>query len=62
MISFPLGWQRRLRKVTAVKSKNKSKSRGKKEVGPLEGLAILGSIIIILMALGGLGLVFNVFL
>jgi len=60
MISFPLGWQGRLR--AAVNSKNKSKSRGKKEVGPQEGLAIIGSIIIILMALGGLGLVFNVFL
>jgi hypothetical protein len=62
MISFSLGWQGRLRKVTAIKSKNKSKSREKKEVDQQQGLAIIGSIIIILMALGGLGLVFNVFL
>jgi polyferredoxin len=43
-----------------IKSRIKSKKRNKK-VTPEQGLAIIGSVIIILMALGGLSLVFNVF-
>jgi hypothetical protein len=55
MNSFYLDWQRWLRKVTSFKYKRK------KEVTPQQALVILGSVIIILMALGGLGLVFNLF-
>jgi hypothetical protein len=55
MNSFYLDWQRWLRKVTSLKYKRK------KEVTPQQALVILGSIIIILMALGGLGVVFNLF-
>jgi hypothetical protein len=52
--------------VTSVKRKGRIKSRSKskkrnKKVTPEQGLAIIGSVIIILMALGGLSLVFNVF-
>jgi hypothetical protein len=61
MNSLYLDWQRRTRKVTSFKRKNKSKSRRKKEVTPQQALAILGSVIIILMALGGLSLVFNLY-
>jgi hypothetical protein len=61
MNSFYLDWQRRLRKVTSFKRKNKSKSRRKREATPQQALAIIGSVIIIRMALGGLGLVFMLF-
>jgi hypothetical protein len=58
MNSLYLDWQRRTRKVASFKRKNKSK---KKEVTPQQALVILGSVIIILMALGGLSLVFNLY-
>jgi hypothetical protein len=59
-------WRRGQRVVTSVKRKGRIKSRSKskkrnKKVTPEQGLAIIGSVIIILMALGGLSLVFNVF-
>ena len=38
-----------------------SKSQGRKEVTPQQTVALIGSIVIILMALGGLGLVYKVF-
>lgn len=62
MNSFHLDWQGCLRKVTSLKRKDKIKYKKKKEVTPPEALEILGSVIIILMALGGLGLVLNIFL
>ncbi len=59
-------WRRGQSLVTSVKRKGRIKSRSKskkrnKKVTPEQGLAIIGSVIIILMALGGLSLVFNVF-
>jgi hypothetical protein len=59
-------WRRGQSVVTSVKRKGRIKSRSKskkrnKKVTPEQGLAIIGSVIIILMALGGLSLVFNVF-
>jgi hypothetical protein len=40
------------------KSKRKSK---KKEITPVEAIVLIASIVIIIMALGGIGLVYNVF-
>jgi polyferredoxin len=59
-------WRRGQSVVTSVKRKGRIKSRSKskkrnKKVTPEQGLAIIGSVIIILMALGGLSLVFKVF-
>jgi chemotaxis response regulator CheB len=42
------------------KIKNESKHK-KKEISPQEAVALTASIIIIIMALGGIGLVYNVF-
>ena len=54
---------RQRRSTTSGKSKNNSKgnNRGKKEISPQEMVAIIGSVVIIITALGGLGLVYNVF-
>jgi hypothetical protein len=54
---------RQQRSTTHGKSKNKSRgsNRRKKEISPQEMVAIIASIVIIIMALGGLGLVYNVF-
>jgi hypothetical protein len=41
--------------------KGKSKRKNKKEITPQEAVALTASIIIIIMALGGIGLVYNVF-
>jgi hypothetical protein len=49
-------WQRSI----SVK-KNRNKNRNRREVTPQQMIAILASIIIILIALGGLGLVYNVY-
>jgi hypothetical protein len=38
-----------------------SKSKSKKEITPQQAVALVGSIIIILIAFGGIGLVYNVF-
>jgi tetratricopeptide (TPR) repeat protein len=52
---------RRQRQRAISVKKNKNKNRKKREVTPQEMIAILASIIIILMAFGGIGLVYNVF-
>ena len=49
----------RQKEVTA--GNNKIKGKNKKELSSLQMLVVIASIIIILIALGGLGLVFNVF-
>ena len=51
--------RRRQKEVTA--GNNKIKGKNKKELSSLQMLVVIASIIIILIALGGLGLVFNVF-
>jgi hypothetical protein len=43
------------------KSKIKNESKYKKEISPQEAVALTASIIIIIMALGGIGLVYNIF-
>jgi hypothetical protein len=43
------------------KSKGRGKSKSKKEITPQEAVALVASIIIIILAFGGLGLVYNVF-
>jgi hypothetical protein len=43
------------------KGKGKSKRKNKKEITPQEAVALIGSIIVIIMALGGIGLIYNVF-
>jgi hypothetical protein len=44
------------------RSKGKGKSKRKeKEITPVETIALIASIIIIIMALGGIGLVYDVF-
>jgi hypothetical protein len=52
-------WRRWQKEVTA--GNNKIKGKNKKELSSLQMLVVIASIIIILIALGGLGLVFNVF-
>jgi hypothetical protein len=47
---------------SSSKSKGEDKSkRKKKEITPVEAVALIASIVIITMALGGIGLVYNVF-
>jgi hypothetical protein len=47
---------------SSSKSKGEDKSkRKKKEITPVEAVALIASIVIIIMALGGIGLVYNVF-
>lgn len=47
---------------SSSKSKGEDKSkRKKKEITPIEAFALIASIVIIIMALGGIGLVYNVF-
>jgi hypothetical protein len=41
--------------------RRKSKSQRPSEITPQQSVALIASIVIILMALGGLGLVYNVF-
>lgn len=41
--------------------RRKSKSQRPREITPQQTVALIASIVIILMALGGLGLVYNVF-
>ena len=41
--------------------RRRSKSKRRKEITPQQTVALIGSIVIILMALGGLGLVYKVF-
>lgn len=64
--------QNRIRNVVRssgnIKSQHKSKGKGKskrknkkKEITPQEAVALIGSIIVIIMALGGIGLIYNVF-
>jgi hypothetical protein len=44
------------------KGKHEDKSKhSKKEITPVEAIALIASIVIIIMALGGIGLVYNVF-
>jgi ribosome biogenesis SPOUT family RNA methylase Rps3 len=49
-------WRRRQKEVTAGNNKIKGK-----ELSSLQMFVVIASIVIILIALGGLGLVFNVF-
>lgn len=63
--------QYRIRNVVRSRGKSKpqqesevkgmSKRKNKKEITPQEAVALTASIIIIIMALGGIGLVYNVF-
>jgi hypothetical protein len=53
--------RRRLRQKEVTAGNNKTKGKNKKELSSLQMLVVIASIIIILIALGGLGLVFNVF-
>jgi hypothetical protein len=47
---------------SSSKSKGEDKSKcKKKEITPVEAIALIASIVIIIMALGGIGLVYNVF-
>jgi PsbP-like protein len=43
------------------KLQRKSKSKSKKEITPQQSIALIASIIIIIIAIGGLGIVYNVF-
>jgi hypothetical protein len=54
-------WRRRQRQKEVTAGNNKIKGKNKKELSSLQMLVVIASIIIILIALGGLGLVFNVF-
>jgi hypothetical protein len=52
----------RIREVgSSSKRQQKSKSKNRKGITPQQTVAIIASIVIILTALGGLGLIFNVF-
>jgi hypothetical protein len=55
----------RIRKVgnsgSKFQRKSKDKSKSKKEITPQQAVALIGSIIIILIAFGGIGLVYIVF-
>ena len=42
------------------KLQSKSKSKSKKEMTPQQSIALIASIIIIIIAIGGLGIVYNV--
>ena len=50
----------RIRKTGSSSNKLQSKSKSKKEITPQQ-IALIASIIIIIIAIGGLGLVYNVF-
>ncbi|MPZ06427.1 MAG: hypothetical protein GEU26_08425 [Nitrososphaeraceae archaeon] len=54
-------WRRRRRQKEVTADNNKIEGKNKKELSSLQMFAVIASIIIILIALGGLGLVFNVF-
>ena len=54
-------WRRQRRQKEVTVDNNKVKGKNKKELSSLQMLVVIASIIIILIALGGLGLVFNVF-
>jgi len=54
-------WRRLRRQKEVTAGNNKIKGKNKKELSSLQMLVVIASIIIILIALGGLGLVFNVF-
>jgi hypothetical protein len=54
-------WRRRRGQKEVTAGNNKIKGKNKKELSSLQMLVVIASIIIILIALGGLGLVFNVF-
>ena len=51
----------RIRKTGSSSNKLQSKSKSKKEITPQQSIALIASIIIIIIAIGGLGLVYNVF-
>jgi hypothetical protein len=53
--------QQQKRLSTVEKSRKKSKSKNRKVLNPQEIISIVSSIIIILIALGGIGLIFDVF-
>ena len=50
----------RIKKTGSSSNKLQSKSKSKKEITPQQ-IALIASIIIIIIAIGGLGLVYNVF-
>ena len=54
-------WRRLRRQKEVTAGNNNIKGKNKKELSSLQMLVVIASIIIILIALGGLGLVFNVF-
>lgn len=61
MVTFISDWKRKidqLRRRRITSEGNKNKSKNKKEMTPQQGVAIIGSIIIILVSFGGLVLVF----
>ncbi|MGH9976330.1 MAG: hypothetical protein ACRD8Z_10910 [Nitrososphaeraceae archaeon] len=53
--------RQRLIRKSASESKSKSKSMSKKQISPQEAVAVVASIVIIIIAFGGLGLVYSVF-
>jgi hypothetical protein len=53
--------QQQKRLSTVEKNRKKSKSKNRKVLNPQEIISIVSSIIIILIALGGIGLIFDVF-
>jgi hypothetical protein len=53
--------QEQKRLSTVEKNRKKSKSKNRKVLNPQEIISIVSSIIIILIALGGIGLIFDVF-
>lgn len=57
-VQYRVGGKSRSQEKSEVKGKDKHKN--KKEITPQESVALTASIIIILMALGGIGLVYNV--
>jgi hypothetical protein len=53
--------QLRLRQRLLKKSASQSKGKGKKQISPQEAVALIASIIIIIIAFGGMGLVYSMF-
>jgi hypothetical protein len=52
---------RQLRLRQRLVRKSASESKGKKKISPQEAVALIASIVIIIIAFGGMGLVYNVF-
>jgi hypothetical protein len=52
---------RQLRLRQRLVRKSASESKSKKKISPQEAVALIASIVIIIIAFGGMGLVYNVF-